>query len=191
MNNNNNQLNEFIEDLQHVLDKYKKQLETPKLEVGKVYKWPDGAMCYHTGIYDGDYGFSTLGKFCNGVKWLTNNMNPGFTEATPSEWEALLIKECEKRYKAGQVVQLHVEPFVFPEKPNYIYIKDSDILDMGGYPGNIYQKGHFAKVVEAPLTVGGKLVTVTDLGMIRFSNEYEYTPEDINTIRKLVSLVSM
>jgi len=78
------------------LEQYFKEVFDVKLEVGRWYKWKNGAICCHTEDKE-DYGINSFGECIPNNHWLTNGCNDGFTPATDSEVLEALKNEAIKR----------------------------------------------------------------------------------------------
>jgi len=134
---------------------YLKELNKPKYQSGKVYKYQLGAMNMY--VERGrHYGFNTLGVYVENNSWFEFDwINNG--EATPEEWQTALIKEAERRYKVG-------DKYIQPDREkhssfgangicgkHFIYMKYDDgeeVIFSGGYA--VYVNGIWATVIPEP-----------------------------------------
>jgi len=160
------QLKKQLNDIQDKI----KQMEKPKLKVGKWYKnltWK-GSMFYNTGdmnslktLYLG-YGFSYNGIFHSLEQQKREeagwSINDEYVLATDEEVKEALIKEAKKRgFKEGVKVK---NGFTVEEgrvyninANNFAYCSDRNSLTLGGI--YIFQNGIWSEIIDEPLKVCG------------------------------------
>lgn len=129
-----------------------------KLEVGKWYKWENGAICYHS-EYKGDYGFNSNKEWIQHNHWLTNGCNDGFKPATDSEVLEALKNEAVKRgylnnfegisclcdfdkKKSQEYYKNPKNTFYYEKHANKLWIQDSSYLDIC-----VFDKGNWATII--------------------------------------------
>lgn len=97
-----------------------------QLEVGKVYKYPslgEKFMFKFNGFGANNYGFSTIGEWCNHLGVWENEVHL-YKEATKEEWLEALKEEAKRRgFKKGV-------KYNYVDKP-YLIKMFKDELDLG------------------------------------------------------------
>lgn len=120
-------------------------------ETAVVGKWYNvgGLMINFQGYGNGYcFGINRDGEWSNSM-----GFHDGDEEilSTAKEIESNLIKIANKKgFKAGVKCKLNVDAFVIPNPKDirFSYYQDCDVLDVGGYPGNIYINGKWATIIK-------------------------------------------
>lgn len=130
----------------------------PKFEVGKVYKDPANKfIIYVTSLKDGfprevyGYGINMIGHWFESI--TTTSIIDGCIEATPSEWEAALKKEAERKYPVGtRIKSLFNEVHGTTCQLPYFNHKSETIwVSIGkSHSAVIYENGKWASIIQEP-----------------------------------------
>lgn len=139
---------------------YLYELNKPKFYPNKPYHLNGGGIVFINTVGDdwgNGYGFDEYGKWIDsiGIK-MSARINK---EATPEEWESALIKEAERRYTAGCIINKC--PFGYADysdekkfaqvklKGNNFYLRGSYLLEVTGND-YVWKNGIWAEIVEEP-----------------------------------------
>ncbi len=142
----------------------------PKYEVGKWYKADNNALVCYTGSGDNRETFEGYGFNIDG--W--NDSTPNWArvcfkdEATNEEVQTALIKEAKKRgFKEGvrfELIKGRIgvinDTRIIDYEFRYIHQENELVIQMLGASYTIFKNGKWATIIDTPLTINGKTVTI-------------------------------